>query len=203
MPFSVENINLTSRDVDGNILTANVYRLDGIDRQLSMGQLVVAICLQRAAELESHLISLMEDMAENSEKLTQMTNIQDALVTWIDTASVNSTLSRDLSAYLADFTIGDVTYKANGVGPNTWLSFLTDVCGMDPAAIPSTGALTYAEVQELISALSENMDSLNSVSQEQLIEMQSTTNKRDQTYNLITNMTKSLHTTMMGISNNI
>ena len=47
------------------------------------------------------------------------------------------------------------------------------------------------------------MDSLNSFSQQKMIELQSETNKRDQAYNLITNILKSLNTVQVGISNNM
>ena len=36
-----------------------------------------------------------------------------------------------------------------------------------------------------------------------MIELQSETNKRDQAYNLVTNILKSLNTVQVGISNNI
>lgn len=56
---------------------------------------------------------------------------------------------------------------------------------------------------ELITKMESKMDSLNSFSQEKMIELQSATNKRDQSYDLITNVLKSLNTVQVGIANNI
>ncbi len=56
---------------------------------------------------------------------------------------------------------------------------------------------------ELITAIESKMDSLNSFSQQKMIELQSETNKRDQAYDMITNILKSLNTVQVGIVNNI
>ena len=41
------------------------------------------------------------------------------------------------------------------------------------------------------------------MSQEQMILLQSETNKRDQAYNMISNILKSLYTVLTGVANNI
>ena len=47
------------------------------------------------------------------------------------------------------------------------------------------------------------MDSLNSVSQTTLIDIQSLTATRDDTYNLVSNVLKSLQTVLIGNVNNL
>ena len=47
------------------------------------------------------------------------------------------------------------------------------------------------------------MDENNSYSQQKMIELQSQTSKRDQTYDMISNVLKSLNNVLVGISNNI
>ncbi|MBQ6245396.1 MAG: hypothetical protein IJK04_00910, partial [Kiritimatiellae bacterium] len=50
----------------GRYMTARAYTVDGITdanglpRELSIGQLVMAICLDRASKLEASIIALME-----------------------------------------------------------------------------------------------------------------------------------------------
>ena len=56
---------------------------------------------------------------------------------------------------------------------------------------------------QLITDIESKMDSMNSFSQQKMIELQSETNKRDQAYDMITNILKSLNTVQTGISNNI
>ena len=47
------------------------------------------------------------------------------------------------------------------------------------------------------------MDSLNTISQDTLINLQSLTAKRDQTYDLVSNALKSFNTVLVGNANNI
>ena len=47
------------------------------------------------------------------------------------------------------------------------------------------------------------MDEMNSFSQKTMIELQSLTSKRDQSYDMISNVLKSLNNVLVGISNNI
>ena len=44
---------------------------------------------------------------------------------------------------------------------------------------------------------------MNSFSQQKMIELQSETNKRDQAYDMITNILKSINTVQVGIVNNM
>ncbi len=55
---------------------------------------------------------------------------------------------------------------------------------------------------DLITLIESKMDEKNSFSQQKMIELQSLTNKRDQSYDMISNILKSLNTTMTGIVNN-
>ncbi|MBR1836138.1 MAG: hypothetical protein IJ783_02510, partial [Kiritimatiellae bacterium] len=59
-----------------------------------------------------------------------------------------------------------------------------------------------ASSTDFITALEAKMDEMNSFSQQKMIELQSLTNKRDQSYDMISNVLKSLNTTMTGIVNN-
>ena len=59
------------------------------------------------------------------------------------------------------------------------------------------------DTDTLITNIESKMDSLNSFSQQKMIELQSETNKRDQAYDMITNILKSLNTVEVGIVNNI
>jgi hypothetical protein len=56
---------------------------------------------------------------------------------------------------------------------------------------------------DFISQIESKMDEKNSFSQQKMIELQSLTNKRDQSYDMISNVLKSLNTVLVGNANNL
>ena len=57
--------------------------------------------------------------------------------------------------------------------------------------------------EQLITDIEAKMDSLNSFSQQTMIDLQSLTAKRDQSYDMISNILKSLNTTLLANVNNM
>ena len=190
----------------GRYLTANVYTVDGVTnadgslRELSIGQLVMAICLQRASELETNIIALMEEMNSTSAQLEAMTEIENEIVKWPDELKAAGTSARSLNNYNVssdNAAYPGVTYKtaledmgviANGIS-------YVRVSGN-----PDSDDIMY---DDFISQLEAKMDEKNSFSQQKMIELQSLTNKRDQSYDMISNVLKSLNTTLTGNVNNL
>lgn len=169
----------------GEMLTARAYTVagvtndDGSPRLLSIGQLVMAICLQRAAELETSIIALMEEMNSTSAKLEAMTAIETAVL-----------------AGTVNMTSATVTYDGTSY---TYKSFLVDKVGMSSSEVPDSAS---ASSSDFITALEAKMDEMNSFSQQKMIELQSYTNKRDQSYDMVSNILKSLNTQIIGNVNN-
>ena len=98
--FETGKTALTIRDPEtGRILTANVYYVEGIDAPLSMGQLVMAICLSRANEVEMKLVNEMEEVDQASERIAGLTSIQQELINWYDSHTVNDTFSAPAIAF--------------------------------------------------------------------------------------------------------
>ena len=87
-------------------------------------------------------------------------------------------------------------------GINSKITDIQENGPVTPIAPTATGG-TLPTGDELYSEIESKMDSLNSFSQEKMIELQSETNKRDQAYDIITNVLKSLNNTQVGIANNI
>ena len=173
----------------GEMLTARAYTVEGVTnedgslRLLSIGQLVMAICLQRASELENSIIELMEEMNATSAKLEKMTEIETVLLAY--------------GIYMTDITKNGVVYDGTNY---TCYDFLVNIVKMDSGEVP-TGHVT-ADSTDFITALEAKMDEMNSFSQQKMIELQSLTNKRDQSYDMISNVLKSLNTQMIGNVNN-
>jgi hypothetical protein len=169
-------------------LTANYYTVpgvtnpDGTPRALSIGQLVMALCLQRATELEAEIIKIVEDLNKTSEDLERLTEIE--------TAIVNAT----------DSSVNLKTTKLKGTDIS-YYDFLTNSeYGMGLKNVPETA---NSSSEQLITDIEAKMDSHNSFSQQTMIDLQSQTAKRDQSYDMISNILKSLHTTLMTNVNNM
>ena len=159
-----------------------VENLDGTPRALSIGQLVMALCLQRATELEAEIIKIVEDLNRTSEDLERLTEIETAIVNATD-SSVNLKTTKltgtDISYY--DF-LTKSDYKIGLTG------------------VPETASSSSSQ---LITDIEAKMDSHNSFSQQTMIDLQSQTAKRDQSYDMISNILKSLNTTLMTNVNNM
>ena len=185
--INTESFNLVTLNVynpstsafENTTLTGNLYTVAGITdgmghlRKLSIGELVMAVCLARAQTKESAVISLMATMNDNTTVLEALTEIEDKLIAGYGVGSIPGS-----------WTFGGNTYNA---------SQLLSSQGINPSL----------NRDNLISEIESKMDSLNSFSQQKMIELQSETNKRDQAYDLISNVLKSLNAVQVGNANNI
>ena len=173
----------------GEFLTARAYTVEGVTnadgslRQLSIGQLVMAICLNRASKLEADIIALMEEMSATSAQLAALTEIENDIL--------------DGGANMDNINTSHVTYDGQNY---TFYDFLVNVMKFSASDVP-TGFADGSNT-DLITLIESKMDEKNSFSQQKMIELQSLTNKRDQSYDMISNILKSLNTTMTGIVNN-
>ena len=170
-------------------LTASCYTVDGVSnsdgspRLLSIGQLVMALCLSRAAELEAEIIGVVENLNSTSENLERMTQIEKKIVD-TENGSVN----------LKDEKLSDGT---------SYYDFLTKPekeGGMGLSNVPATA---NSQSEQLLTDIEAKMDSLNSFSQQTMIDLQSLTAKRDQSYDMISNILKSVYTTLATNVNNM
>ena len=183
----------------------NTYTLEGVKdangnlRQMSIGQLVMAICLNRASKLESDIVAEMNEMAKSTDKLEKYSAIEAELAAWqkanpTGTLSVDVIKKDDKNVYSTTYPNLYATFKDD----TTRQTFLSGI-GMDTSA----KSWSADAVDEMMQNIEEQMDSLNTLSQEQLIDIQSLTSKRDDTYSLISNVLKSLYTVMTGNVNNM
>ena len=205
MAIGVDQIYLSMTDPDtGAYLTADVYTVDGVYeadgvtlRRLSVGQLVMALCLKRATDLETGYFypekgivgrrspttglyhrGYMDDVEDASEQLRCMTEIENAVLSSTVTLSSKT-----------------VTYNGNAY---TYDDFLTNVMGV--ADVPTTA---NKDSEAFLGAMEAKMDEKNTFSQETMIKLQSQTSKRDQAYDMISNVLKSFSTVMTATVNNV
>jgi len=205
--FETSSINLSMRSPEtGRYLKANVYTLEGVTaadgslRQMSIGQLVMAVCLKRSTELEADIVTLMNKMAVTTDDLDRYSKIETELANW---QAANPTAKLEASAFddnklLNSYpTLTALFAKDSSGNRPTLATFLNDI-----GATAAT-SWTADELDTLFQKIETKMDGLNTVSQQDLIEMQSLTSKRDDTYSLISNVLKSLYTVLSGNANNL
>ena len=218
MAIAVDTFDLSLRSTEtGQRLTANIYYVDGVTdasglpRALSIGELVMALCLDRAAKLEAGIIALMEQMNNTTAKLEALTEIEQNIVDWAAEQSTKTYVYLDTrsSRVLKNGPYAGTTYLdflLNGLDDNpdddvddnvdlggneaVWVNVPAD----DPTAI---------KFEDFITTIESKMDSLNSFSQQTMIELQSQTSKRDQAYDMISNVLKSINTVLVGNANNM
>lgn len=195
MAFETDTIDLSMRDSEtGAKLTANVYYVEGVNdefgvqKALSISQLLLAICMQRASEIEKKIIAIMEEMNTNTDTLEGLTAIEAALVDG----------ETDLNKIRRDEIGTPFRWVDEQTGELKSSELATDM-------LEGIGIYDYdtMDVDTLLTEIESKMDSLNSVSQELLIDLQSNTAKRDQCYDFASNGSKSFYTVETGIANNL
>ena len=185
MDFTTDAVTLSLRNAEtGKALTANVYDVqfdDGTSRVMSIGQLVMAICLARATEMEGKVVDIMESMAVTTTNIEALSDVEAKIV---DKNSAN----------LANVTGSWTVVKEDG--SNVLCTTAEDVLAALEVDVGNT-------VDTIIDNIETKLDTMNTTSQEQMITLQSQTNKRDQSYEMISNVLKSMYTVMSGIVNNV
>ncbi len=194
MAIETVEFDLSMADVDtGAYLTARTYNItvtdaDGVTvttlEGLSIGQLVMALCLERAVEMENKIIETMNSLNTTSSQLQALTEIETAIVEKNGRNGESLTLSSQTVKY------NDGLYQYD--------EFLEQVIGL--SSIPATAS---SESTDLINDIEKAMDQRNSMNQQTMIGLQSATSKRDQSYDMIANISKSLNQIQVGIVNNM
>ena len=178
------------KDYDAINAQYNMYTVNGIEdanhelRKLSISELVMAVCLARAQDKEEAVINIMRELTNNTYLLEVLTEIEERRLNGEKPANIKPKSGGD---WQVD-TDGDGVVESYA---NAWV--LLNALGINP----------NQGTDDLCTAIESKMDSLNSFSQEKMIQLQSETNKRDQAYDIITNVLKSLQNVLTGISNNI
>lgn len=194
-PFTCDSITLSSYDeTTGLQNTARVYRVEGIDRELSIAELVMAICLNQGAKLEAEIVEMMSKMDETTRRINELTNVENMLVPLLDEG------------------IGEPAWqfsKITGTPPSgcspsdSWMEYVAGFGVQIDPALMNKATLTRDELQTVVTAIENQLDALNTNSQSDMIKLQSSVNKRDQSYDLDTAMVKSIATANNGIAANM
>jgi len=188
--FETESIRLSLRNAEtGRPLTASVYRVtfdDGSSRVMSMSELVMALCLARATEKEDAVVALMQTMALTTERIEVLTSIEQAI----------------LDENASSVTLADISGSWTITDPETGDGKTYETADEALKALGFTFSSPVATATA-VDQIEAELDQCNTMSQSQMISLQSETNKRDQSYEMISNIIKSLYTVMTGVVNNV
>ena len=165
------------------------YYVDGVFmegtstlRPLSIGELVMALCLSRASKLEAEIVEIANTLESTTEKLENLAEIENAIV-GAESASKIDLKTRRLRSGVTYYAY--LTANAYGISLSSVLS------------------KADSSSEDLISEIESKMDSLNSFSQQTMIDVQAKVNKRDQSYDMLTNILKSVFTTLSTNAGNL
>ena len=162
-----------------------LYGTNGADG-LTFAQLVAAVCIRRCAHLETRAVGRMN-------KMTQNNTYMDAL------ASVCKQLAADAELN-AVANIPDSYEMRKAERGCSIYEFLSLECGLD---VTFASPLTYKQRMDVIGKVKTAMDSANTTSQEDVIELQSMVNWRDVTYNASSGIIARYGNTEANIAGNI
>ena len=197
--FSVTTFDLSMTNPEtGNPLVANLYHVDGIARPLSIAELVMAICLDKATEIEEKIVGRMETLSRMTINLEALTEVQTALTSLMVAKSPRPALEYvdDLSNWNPAWGKGPFGlkldwYDANGIRQTYPIETYPQLQQfLAPAGVSLDDKLQT--ISELVQAVSSRIDELNTTNQKEMIDLQSDVAKRDNRYELITNMLKSI-----------
>ena len=210
--FETEAIRLSMRNPEtGQYLTANAYTIEGIvnekgePRLLSIAQLVLAICMDRAVDLENKILARMEEMAEVTQGLDALSKIEEELLKRSEAGSKSKPEDLVLNT-IGPWTVGSTSYSTVDLlqkyldkpGEEIVKGFMSN-----SGSAEGEWKIAASKLEDFYDAIESQMDTMNTTSQEALIELQSLTAKRDDTYNLMSNVLKSINTVNIGTANNL
>ena len=200
--ISVGHIELSSYNPETGVKnTANVYNVEGIPRELSIAGLAMAICLQRATALETDIVKLMSEMQATTKKIEELSGFESILVRYADTGIKSKAVSGKADdAWAIDWitVVKDKSEIPAGWGPwadkGRWTQWLFEYGVLTKDEYEKTywkKDMTSDDVSKILDLIETQLDSLNTNSQEKMITLQSTTIKRDQSFDMLTSLVKS------------
>jgi len=165
----------------------NVYSYNGATN-LTLAQLLLAVCLYRANSMEQQTVDLMSKMSDNTNKLNNISTQADTLAS-VEVASTYN--------YTTQVTVDGTSY--------TFWNFCVKYAGVSESDLPtgSNNCWNYDQRMTVYNLLKTKMDALNTISQEDMIDLQSLLNKRDQAYDLASNGSKVLMNSALSTANNV
>ena len=177
----------TNRYAPAAAQSVDTYIYNG-SADMTLGQLVMAVCIRRAAALETASVEKMNELNATNVKLQAYSKVMEQLAT-------ADSLDTAIDIASTGFTPSKVSRTA------TIREFLVTECGISSTSLPSSLS-TSADREKAIDALKALVDPLSQTSQEQTIDLQSLVSRRDVTYNTSSATVKRLMQDQLNVASN-
>ena len=200
----LSNYSSLSRDVgvqyesNGTTYTLNVpesYQFNGVTGG-SLLQLVIMVCLRNAQVIENDITSMMETIAETNNQL----DAANTVCSWLLTCQPGSDTSIDSSTTTTYVDSSGTTVTASYYTIITSYLGVTTYTMNGVSTTISSGSWDYGTCQAILESVNNKVDELNSLSQENMIDLQALVDMRDQAYELSSNITKLFGTGFVAIA---
>lgn len=167
----IESVQIASnRYAPDNAQAINMYTLDG-GEELTLGQLMAAVCIRTGTNAEAQSINKMNYMNSNVELLEKT------------------------SGYLGEIASNNVTS-----GWDTIKNFLINSLGMSSSDLPDN-LNSYDKRNQAINAMKVQLEALTRQAQEDMIDLQSLVNSRDVCFTTGTNLIKATGHSILNTAN--
>lgn len=178
--IQVEKIGVNAHAPEG-ASDINLYAYNGV-MGMTLGQLMMCICIRRAAVIEEQSVLKMNEINASAAWLEILAQVGERILT---RSSLTATLNLTRSSYVPTKVPTVTTYR----------DFLALEVGLGYSAVPTS--LTTPDARtNLYRQLTEKMSAASTSNQEQMIALQSLLSRRDATYNASASTIKKLGTTM-------
>ena len=152
----------------------NMYSMDG-DDPLTLGQIMAAVCIRCGANREARSVTKMNRMNPNVEKIETASN------------------------YLSEIASDNV--------PSEWWEYvikdyLVNTLEIDSSVLPDN-LDSYDKRNQAIKAIKDKLEELTRQAQEDMIDLQSLVNERDNCYTTGTNLIKSTGQSALRVAANL
>ena len=155
---------------------------------LTLPQLMMAVCIRRAAVIEEQSVLKMNEVNASAAWLQILAAVGEAVLT-------RSSLTGSLDLSKTDYVPTNVPTMT------TYKDFLVQEVGLDESVVPSR-LTTADERTALYRRLTDKMSSASTTNQEQVIDLQSLVSRRDSTFNASAATVKRFGTTMNSVASN-
>ncbi|MBQ6470774.1 MAG: hypothetical protein IJJ33_02210, partial [Victivallales bacterium] len=149
--------------VNGDTVKGHLYTVEGVTddngdlRKLSMAELVMVICLARAAEKEEAIIKLMKTMSDNTAILESLTDIETKLLAGTSLSGITDKYTYDGLKYSAEdflaIVVGGATPSSSPTMADEMVTLWNQLDSnhiIDVTGSYSYGGTTYTKAYEFL-----------------------------------------------------
>ena len=169
----------------GAAAQVTLYNYNGCD-ELTLGQLVNAVCVRTGVALETQSVNKTNIITRNTRKLQALSEILEGVMNGTMNYNSKLTCTGFEGQTAKEVLTGTLGYTIDG----------TTSTGLPDSVDSAEDRLTfYARVKSKI-------DSLTSVSQKDMVDLQTYMSRRDVAYSTATNTVRTLGYTLQGVCSN-